>query len=157
MIVLGLETSQDQLRIGIVEENSVLAEENQPAKGILAEIILDSLDQALRKAGLRLADLSGLAFSQGPGSFTGLRVGLATLKGLAWGPKIPLLAVPTFEVIASQFENKNTEVAVLSQARENLFLAGIYTLSESLSDLQGELFVGDEDRLNEKSLPKRRF
>jgi tRNA threonylcarbamoyladenosine biosynthesis protein TsaB len=153
MIVLGLETSQDELRIGIVEKNSILTELNQPAKGILAEIILGSIDKTLQTAGLRLTDLSGLAYSQGPGSFTGLRVGLATLKGLAWSANIPLPAIPTFEVLAYQLQNKEGEVAVLAHARENTYLGGIHAFQNQWPRLQGELFVTEEDTLNEKIPP----
>ncbi|OGC76070.1 MAG: tRNA (adenosine(37)-N6)-threonylcarbamoyltransferase complex dimerization subunit type 1 TsaB [candidate division Zixibacteria bacterium RBG_16_50_21] len=153
MIVLGLETSQHELRIGIVEESSVLGEQTWPAKGILAEIILDSIDQILQKSDLRLSNLSALAFSQGPGSFTGLRVGLATLKGLAWSHKIPLLAVPTFEVLAYQLGGREKQVAVLALARGSTFLGGVYAYQDDWPRLQGELFVTEVDTLNEKTPP----
>jgi tRNA threonylcarbamoyl adenosine modification protein YeaZ len=71
-----------------------------PADPGHAETLLDRLDRALSLGGFRLDDVELLVFSRGPGTFTGLRIGLATAKGLALARGLPLIGVPTLELLA---------------------------------------------------------
>src|SRR6266496_3173877 len=67
-----------------------------------SERLLSSVDRLLADCGLAPADLEGLAVSVGPGSFTGLRVGIATVKALAMALDLPVAAVPTLDALASR-------------------------------------------------------
>lgn len=148
--ILGVDTSQDRLNIGLIDDRVILAEAAREAKGILAEIIIDSIDRTLKEAKTSLSDLSGLAISIGPGSFTGLRVGLSALKGMAWSSNLPLVAIPTFEALVYQSGERQKPVAVVAQGKEGVLLAGLYDFKQKLPILRGELFTSQLHHLPEK-------
>lgn len=149
MKILGLDSSQERLNLAIIEENKVLAESSREAKGILTEIILSEIDKTLKEAELTLSQLSGLATSIGPGSYTGLRVGLSVAKALAWSNKLPLIAVPTFEVIAFQSAERKSIVAVITQARQGEILGCLFEFKKSIPVQKGEYFVCSLDKLRQ--------
>lgn len=101
MKILGIDTSTKICSLGLVEENNILAEYNlssyyQKTSSILVSTIKDMLGGV----GLKLSDIDGIAVSIGPGSFTGLRIGLGVAKGLSYASSIPLLAIPTLDALA---------------------------------------------------------
>ena len=101
MKILGIDTSTKICSLGLVEENNILAEYNlssyyQRTSSILVSTIKDMLEGV----GLELSDLDGIAVSIGPGSFTGLRIGLGVAKGLSYASSIPLSAIPTLDALA---------------------------------------------------------
>ena len=71
-------------------------------KNIHAEKLLETIDSVLKSAELRPGDISTIAVSNGPGSFTGLRIGMSAAKGIAFGASLPIIQVPTFEALALQ-------------------------------------------------------
>jgi tRNA threonylcarbamoyladenosine biosynthesis protein TsaB len=71
-------------------------------KNIHAEKLLDTIDSVLKAADLQPKELKGIAVSAGPGSFTGLRIGMSAVKGIAFGLSLPVIPVPTFEAMALQ-------------------------------------------------------
>ncbi len=71
-------------------------------KNVHAEKLMDTIDSVLKAAMLKPGDLKAIAISNGPGSFTGLRIGMSAAKGLAFGTSVPLIQVPTFEALALQ-------------------------------------------------------
>jgi tRNA threonylcarbamoyladenosine biosynthesis protein TsaB len=86
---------------------------------------LPCIDSVLREAGVALGDVDAIAVSVGPGSFTGLRVGVATVKGLAFGDAIPIVAVPTLAAVAHAADAAGAPVvAVLDAQRGEVYAAG---------------------------------
>ncbi len=71
-------------------------------KNIHAEKLLEVVDSVLHEGGIKPSDLAAVAVSNGPGSFTGLRIGMSAAKGIAFGSSLPLIQVPTFEALALQ-------------------------------------------------------
>jgi tRNA threonylcarbamoyladenosine biosynthesis protein TsaB len=100
MIVLAVETATACQSVAVLEDERVLAFVEEVAEGSHARSLIPNIDRALKQAGLGLADLTGLALSIGPGSFTGLRVGVATMLGLRSVTNLPLVTVPTLEALA---------------------------------------------------------
>jgi tRNA threonylcarbamoyladenosine biosynthesis protein TsaB len=100
MTVLAIETATAVCAAAIVTNGVLRAEESLEAKNIHAERLLGMIDGTLRRSGLAVSDLEGIAVSLGPGSFTGLRIGLSVAKGLVFGLEIGLAAVPTLEALA---------------------------------------------------------
>lgn len=94
-MILGVETATSICSIGIADVERVVAEIRFNIKNIHAEVLADSLEQLLRLSGIALENIEAFAVSIGPGSFTGLRIGLATAKGLAFASGKPLVAVST--------------------------------------------------------------
>ncbi len=97
MKILGIDTATPFLALGVVEDDKVLSELRFNAGQTHAQILIPSIDRVLNEASLKLEELDGIAISIGPGSFTGLRIGLATAKGLCFASGKPLISVPTLD------------------------------------------------------------
>lgn len=102
MIVLGIDSSTDKLAVGVADGGKVLSEILLDSSREHASHVIDLIDDALNQAAVAKAELDGIAVAIGPGSFTGLRIGLAVAKGLAVALNIPLIGVSTFEVLAKR-------------------------------------------------------
>lgn len=117
MKVLAVETSTPQAAVAIVDGDALVAEARLPTRTGEAERLLPAIDRLLADAGLALRDLDGLGVAIGPGSFTGLRIGLATVKGLALGAGLPVVGVPSLDALAWQVVWPATAVVPLLDAR----------------------------------------
>lgn len=94
-MILGIETATSICSVGIADNEKVIAEIRFNIKNIHAEVLSESIEQLLRLSGISLKNIEAFAVSIGPGSFTGLRIGLATAKGLAFAGGKPLVAAST--------------------------------------------------------------
>jgi tRNA threonylcarbamoyladenosine biosynthesis protein TsaB len=130
MIVLGIDTATAVASVALVEDGKLIAEEihSHAAKsstgtlaprGNHAEIVLPLINSVLTKARVAVADLSSIAVSIGPGSFTGLRVGLATAKGIAYECRLPLVGISTLHANAARVPNFDGMICSLLDARKN--------------------------------------
>ncbi len=99
-LVLAVESATSRLSVALLRGESLLAEGSPDVPGRHAERILPLVHAVLEEAGCCASDPDAFAVSIGPGSFTSLRVGLATVKGLAFGSGRPVVAVPTLEALA---------------------------------------------------------
>ena len=100
MKVLAVETATAWQSVALLNGDSVLARCDQEAAGSHARLLLPAIDRVFAEAGLRPVQLDGLVVSIGPGSFTALRVGLATVLGIRTVTQLPLVVVPTLEGMA---------------------------------------------------------
>jgi len=100
-LILGLETATSICSVGIADGEQIIAELRFNIKNIHAEILAESINQLLKLSGISLPQIAAFAVSIGPGSFTGLRIGLATAKGLAFASGKPLVAVSTLQAQAA--------------------------------------------------------
>jgi tRNA threonylcarbamoyladenosine biosynthesis protein TsaB len=96
MLILAFDTATDVATSALVEDGEVLGERTSRAVTLLEDV-----DALLRQAGARTGDIQGLAVGTGPGSFTGLRVGLATARGLALALGVPVAGVSTLDALAA--------------------------------------------------------
>ena len=126
MKILAVDTATSCQSVAILEGKSVLAHVEQDAQGSHAKWLVLSIDAALRAAGLRLHEMNGLAVSIGPGSFTGLRVGLATLLGFRTALGIPLVAVPTLEAMAWNVRTTEGTVCPILKSRKHEIYWAMY-------------------------------
>ena len=100
MQLLAVDTATSILSVAICDQDSLIAEATLECDRRHTERLLATIDWILSESSLRLSDVDALAVSVGPGSFTGLRVGLAAMKGLAIGAHLPLVGVPTLDAMA---------------------------------------------------------
>src|SRR5574337_97222 len=100
MLVMGIETSTMQGGVALVSGQGVICEYTLNVKATYSERLLPLVDRALQDAGITMGHVEGLAVAVGPGSFTGLRIGLSTAKGLAVAGNQPLVGVSTLEAMA---------------------------------------------------------
>jgi len=124
MKVLAVETATSWQSVAILDDSRVLARYDHDAAGSHAKLLLPTIDRLLRETGLTLKQLDGLAVSIGPGSFTGLRVGLATLLGFRTINQLPLAVVPTLEGMAWNLRGTSALLCpILNSRRGELYWA----------------------------------
>ena len=117
MKILAVETATTWQSVAILEDDRILAMHEQEAGGAQGSLLLPTIDRLFSQSGLRLGDLSGLACSIGPGSFTGIRVGIATCLGLRGATGLPLTLVPTLEAMARNVDAATVPVCPMLVSR----------------------------------------
>lgn len=122
MATLAIDTSLDHCQAALIEAGRVRGRSCAEAKGD-AESIADHVRAALAEAGAGFADVGRIAVTVGPGSFTGVRVGIAYAKGLAMARGVPAVGVATLAVLA---EAAGPPVLALVDARHGAVYAGLY-------------------------------
>lgn len=131
MRLLAIETSEYVSSIALWADGALVAEHAFPSRMNLCETLTARIQELLGVDRACEAKLDGLAISQGPGSFTGLRVGMATAKALAHVCKLPLVGVSTQHVLAADAEAlPGTAICVLQKARQGHVYAGLWTKTE---------------------------
>jgi tRNA threonylcarbamoyladenosine biosynthesis protein TsaB len=130
MKVLGIDTSTTCGSIGLIHDESVISEYLLNLAVTHSERLLDAIDLVLRKAHLALGDLDGFAISLGPGSFTGVRIGVSTVKGLAYAVQKPVVGVSTLEVLASQVSPTPYLICPIIDARKGEVYSAFYRYEE---------------------------
>ena len=100
MLVLGLDTATPTASIGLIDGHSVIGEYSLRVERVHSKRLMPMVDGLLKEANLRIQDVRGIAVSAGPGSFTGLRIGMAAAKGLAYALSVPLVGVSTLEALS---------------------------------------------------------
>ncbi len=163
MRILAFETSAKAGSVALIEDGKLLAESYQNTGLTHSQTIMPMAEQLLQNCGYTVKDLDAVAVAAGPGSFTGVRIGVAAAKGLAWGAEIPCYGVSTLEAMASNLGIDNGIVLPVMDARRNqvynaVFQAenGVLTrvkedraisledLSKELQGMTGPIFlVGD--------------
>ncbi len=130
--LLAIEAATEGLSVAVLEGERVVAERALSEARQHAALLLSTVDETLRAAGLALRDLEAMAISAGPGSFTSLRISLATLKGLAFGRDLPVVGVSTLEAMAfgvleaADARAADAEVLSLLDARRGEWYAGAW-------------------------------
>lgn len=131
-LLLALETAGRTPSAAVLRGSELLASERGPSGRTGAEALLPCIDAALAGAGVALADLDAFAIAVGPGSFTGLRVGVSTLKGLAFGSAQPVAAVSTLAALAYRAPKGRGAAVALLDARRGELYAGVFDVEGAL-------------------------
>jgi tRNA threonylcarbamoyladenosine biosynthesis protein TsaB len=124
--LLAIETATSVMSVAVCDERGVRAEVARPTRG--ADLML-LVDEACRAAAVDRRELDAIAVGAGPGSFTGLRIGMATAKGIAYALKRPLWAVSSLAALATSNNAPGVVVAVLDARRGEVF-AGAYRVTD---------------------------
>ena len=125
MKLLSLDTSSRDASIAVLENDEVLLEYNFVFRDNLSAMLIPSLEFVLKSLGLGSAGIDAFAVGIGPGLFTGIRIGMATVKGLAFAEKKPVLGVTSLLALASKFAGTEKNVMALIDARkEEVYLGG---------------------------------
>lgn len=119
MKILALETSAKAVSVAVVEDGSVLASAYQNVGLTHSVTLMPLLDGMLKNAGLTMSDMECIAVANGPGSFTGLRIGVSAAKGLAWTQELPCCGVSTLEAMAQNLREFDGLVICAMDARRN--------------------------------------
>ncbi len=100
MLILAFESSARAASVALVEDGRLISQYSQCSALTHSRTLLPMAEDMLRNAGLSLGDVELLAVAQGPGSFTGIRIGVSMVKGLAWAGDKPCVGVSTLEAMA---------------------------------------------------------
>lgn len=143
MLILALESSGLVASAALVSEDKVIGEYTSNFKKTHSQTLLPMMDAVLKLTGIDIKEIDAIAVSGGPGSFTGLRIGSATAKGLGLALDKPIINVPTLEAIAYNACWTEGVVCPLMDARRNQVYTGAYE------------FEGDEIRslIEQQALP----
>ncbi len=127
MKILGIDTSGLVGTVAISDGDLLTAQFSVQYKTTHSEILMPMLDDIARKINLDLKSIDAIAIAEGPGSFTGLRIGSATAKGLALALDKPIIAVPTVDALAYNLYGNEKIICPMMDARRSQVYTGIYT------------------------------
>jgi len=162
-LMLAADTSTCQCAVAVCRFDAsgkceVAAQTSMGQKRLHAERLMDSMQATLDACGRRLEDIACLAISIGPGSFTGLRVGAAAWKGLAFALRLPLVAVPTLDAMSLLNVVPNGVVVPMLDARMNEVFGAVYRFSNGRREkLTPDLVCSVESLLEESRVQETAF
>ena len=172
MLILAFETSAKAASVALLEEGKLLGESYQNTGLTHSQTLMVMAEDLLKQCGKTVDDITAVAVAEGPGSFTGVRIGVAAAKGFAWGKNIPCYGTSTLEAMAESLGVFEGYVCpVMDARRSQVYNALFYVnrgaitrvkedraialadLSQELQSLESPIFlVGDGSDLTYKSL-----
>lgn len=126
MKLLAIDSSGMVASVAVLSEDKVIGEYTVNNKKTHSQTLLPMIDELMKMTGIQLEEIDAIAVAAGPGSFTGLRIGSATAKGLAFALKKPILSVPTLEAIACNIYGTNQLLCPIMDARNQQVFTGMY-------------------------------
>lgn len=131
MKILAIDSSGLVATVAIVEDDNLIAEYTIHHKKTHSQTLMPMMEEVKQMVELELDTIDAIAVASGPGSFTGLRIGAATAKGLAMGLNKPIIEVPTLEGLAYQMYGAAALVCPIMDARRNQVYTGLYQFEET--------------------------
>ena len=125
-MLLGIDTSTQSVGIAIYDGHQILCEESWISRRYHTVELASAVEANLKRAGLNPKDLDVLAVATGPGSFTGLRIGMALVKGLAYTHQLPVIGIPTLNITARAVPPSDKRLAAVLQAGRSRLAVGWY-------------------------------
>lgn len=172
--ILALDTTSRHCSISVSKGRRIQVEYNFTTTDQLSASLIPALEFVFKSVGLKPADIDVFGIGTGPGLFTGIRVGLSTLKGLLFGQNKPVVPVPTLEALAYKYVNSNFTVAPLIDARrDEVYLSAyrpengilneilepqlihITQLEQSISGLEDIHFIGSGVEAHQELLKEK--
>jgi tRNA threonylcarbamoyladenosine biosynthesis protein TsaB len=152
MIILGLDTTTDICSVAIFDNHEVIAKKNSERDFSHASLLNSFIEECLSIAGLNLNQLDAISLASGPGSYTGLRVGASTAKGLCFGLDIPLIGIDALTSLANGvsdtflLEDNIRIVPMIDARREEVYTATFDASMNKLTEIDKK--VVDQDFFN---------
>lgn len=131
LLTLAVDSSSEILHLALLDEEQALVEIALALAQPHSQNLMTAVDWALERAALKIAQIDRLAVGCGPGAFSGLRIGMASMQGLAQALAKPLYTFMAHDLIARQFVAQNSHIAVLTDARRRQVYWSLY-LSDGL-------------------------
>ncbi len=137
-LLLAVDTATPGGSVALYAGQQLLAECYRKLPGTHSDWLMNAIERLLAEARVKATDLNLLAVVHGPGSFTGLRVGMATIKGLAIGTGVPVVGLSSLQVLAAGLPFANYPVCALLDARKKEVYAGLFDNRKGLPQPLGE-------------------
>ena len=125
MKCLLLDTSSSNVLVALIENNKIIYEYRKKVDSDLASKILTIIDNGLKDCNSKINDIDKIFVANGPGSFTGVRIGVTVAKNIAWALDKDVIPISSLEILATTKTNKKYLVPMIDARRDNVF-AGIY-------------------------------
>ena len=172
MLILAFETTAKAGSVALLDDNKLLGESYQNTGLTHSQTLMVMAEDMLKQCGKTVSDITAVAVAEGPGSFTGVRIGVAAAKGFAWGGELPCYGVSTLEAMAETLGAWQGYVCPCMDARRSQVYNALFyvnsgeiqrvredraislaELGEELKTLDGPIFlVGDGSALTHKTL-----
>lgn len=136
MKILSLDSSGQVASVAILEDGIIRAEYTTDYKKTHSQTLMPMLDEICKMTELDLKTIDAIAVAAGPGSFTGLRIGAATAKGLGLALNLPIIEVPTLEGLAFNLWGSSAVICPIMDARRNQVYTGLYTFNKKGQDYE---------------------
>ena len=138
-MLLAVDTSTQTVGIALFDGSQILCEESWISRRYHTVELANAVQSNLSRAGLTVANLEVLGVAIGPGSFTGLRIGLALIKGIAYTNKIPVIGIPTLDITARAVPVQEMRLAAVLQAGRSRLAVGWYLAKDGDWESDGSL------------------
>ncbi len=146
MRILALDSSGLVATVAIVEENQVIAEYTMNYKKTHSQTLLPMLDEIVKMTEFDLSTIDAIAVAGGPGSFTGLRIGSATAKGLGLALDKPLIHIPTVDGLAYNLYGNEELICPIMDARRNQVYTGLYRFTDDVFQVvEGQMAISVQE------------
>lgn len=145
MKILFIDTSSFFINVAIIDDNKVLVKVQKEIRTDMSSIILPIIRDCFNYVDFELKDLQKIFVVNGPGSFTGIRVGVSIAKVIAWGFNIPIIPVSSLELLATTNQEFKYSIPIIDARRGNVFGA-IY--DRNLNIILNEQLISKEELLN---------
>ena len=130
MIVLGIDSSTQVNTIALLQDGQLLCEAVLNTRKNHSQRLMPMMDILLKEAGLTIENVDGVAVSSGPGSFTGLRIGMTTAKALAWSLNKPLVGIPSLDGVAFNAQGVTGIICPILNARRSEVYTALYKMDK---------------------------
>ncbi len=127
MLILALDTSSTSGSIALVRDGCLISESNSPDVGTHSEWLMPSIEAMMAASGIAASGIDVVAVSMGPGSFTGLRIGVSIAKGIAWTLGCPIIGVSTLKALALNLRDTGYVAVPLLDARRSQVYSAVYS------------------------------
>ncbi len=145
MRILALDSSGLVAGVALVDEQQTIAEYTINYKKTHSQTLLPMLDEVVKMIDLNLEEVDAIAVAAGPGSFTGLRIGSATAKGLGMALQKPLIRIPTVDGLAYNLFGTKGLICPMMDARRSQVYTGIYRFEDTFEILEPQMAVPVEE------------
>lgn len=116
MRLLAIDTATERCSVAVRLDGKVIERSSEQPRGA-ADLVLPMVESVLKEAGVRLADLDGIAYGRGPGAFTGVRIGVGVVQGLAFGVGLQTVGISNLAAVAQQVARPGDRILVCMDAR----------------------------------------
>ncbi|HHW45476.1 MAG TPA: tRNA (adenosine(37)-N6)-threonylcarbamoyltransferase complex dimerization subunit type 1 TsaB [Clostridiales bacterium] len=150
MKILSLECSAGPASVAVAENNLILYESFMNIKLTHSQTLMPMVKQALQMLSVDFSEIDGFAVSHGPGSFTGVRIGVSALKGLAWPLGRPCVGVSSLEAMAHNFEGVKASICAVMDARCNQVYNALFVCdSDKITRITEDRAIAIDDLISE--------
>ena len=138
MLILAFETSAKAASVALLEDSKLLSESYQNTGMTHSQTLMVMAEDVLKQCGKTAQDVQGVAVAEGPGSFTGVRIGVAAAKGFAWGREIPCYGVSTLEAMAESLGVYQGYVCACMDARRSQVYNALFYVDGGVVERRSE-------------------